>query len=385
MNVAFYAPLKAPVHPNPSGDRLVARLLMQALERAGHGVALAARLRSWDGAGDAARQRRLRDIGRRLAERLLRHYARGEATARPALWFTYHVYHKAPDWIGPVVADALDIPYVVAEASYAPKQAQGPWRLGHEQARACIMRAEAVVALNTSDVPCVRPLVHAPQRLAALPPFLDVAACERLRGSLERDAVAAELDLDVAVPWLIAVARMRVGDKLASYRQLAAALGRLTRRRWQLLLVGDGPARGDVEAAFAQLPRDRVRFLGQLEPRQHLPLLPLCDVFVWPAVNEAYGMALMEGQACGVPVVAGRSGGVADIVQHDRSGLLVPPGDTAAFAAAVERLLEDDAQRRRLGENARHEVRRRHDVGAAAAGLDEILLRACASRRARAS
>ncbi len=128
-----------------------------------------------------------------------------------------------------------------------------------------------------------------------------------------------------------------------------------------------------------------MRFLGQLEPQQHLPLLPLCDVFVWPAVNEAYGMALMEGQACGLPVVAGRSGGVADIVRHARSGLLVPPGDTAAFAAALQRLLQDGAQRSRLGENARHEVRRRHDVGTAAAALDDILRRACARHRARAS
>lgn len=373
MNVAFYAPLKAPVHPNPSGDRLVARLLMQALEQAGHRVALAARLRSWDGAGDAARQRRLRDIGRRLAQRLLRRYARDGAEARPALWFTYHVYHKAPDWIGPVVADALDIPYVVAEASYAPKRAQGPWRLGHEQAHTCITRADAVVALNSSDVPCVRPLVLEAERLEALPPFLDVGACERLRGSLERDAVAAELDLDVAAPWLVAVARMRVGDKLASYRQLAAALRRLTRRRWQLLLVGDGPARGDVEAAFTELPQECVRFLGQLEPQQHLPLLSVCDVFVWPAVNEAYGMALMEGQACGLPVVAGRSGGVPALVESGQTGLLSDPGDVAAFAADLARLLEDTALRDRLGRAALAKVSRDHSLEQAAVNLKRIL------------
>ena len=128
MRIAFYAPMKAPQHPVPSGDRRIARLFQAALAAAGHQVQLASSFRSRDGRGDAHRQTRIRDVGRRLAERLLRRYRRASAEHRPQLWFTYHLYHKAPDWLGPAVARGLGIPYVVAEASFAPKQATGRWR-----------------------------------------------------------------------------------------------------------------------------------------------------------------------------------------------------------------------------------------------------------------
>jgi len=124
MRIAFYAPLKPPDHPVPSGDRRMARLLMAALKAAGHEPMLAARLRSRDGSGDRRRQARLRALGTKLADRYLRRVA-ARPDLRPDLWLTYHVYYKAPDWIGPRVASALGIPYVVAEASLAEKRRSG--------------------------------------------------------------------------------------------------------------------------------------------------------------------------------------------------------------------------------------------------------------------
>ncbi len=70
LKIAFYAPLKPPDHPIPSGDRRVAQLLMSALRHAGHEVRLVSRFRSRDGLGDRQRQLRLQRIGRRLASRL---------------------------------------------------------------------------------------------------------------------------------------------------------------------------------------------------------------------------------------------------------------------------------------------------------------------------
>jgi hypothetical protein len=70
--VAFYAPMKPPDHPTPSGDRRMARALLRALGRTGRPVELASRLRSYDRAGDPVRQRRLEALGGRLAARLLR-------------------------------------------------------------------------------------------------------------------------------------------------------------------------------------------------------------------------------------------------------------------------------------------------------------------------
>jgi glycosyltransferase involved in cell wall biosynthesis len=354
VRIAFYAPLKAPTHPLPSGDRRMARLLVAALERAGHEVMLASSLRSRDGAGDVARQRRLRGIGARLAGRILSRHA----AVPPDLWFTYHLYDRAPDWIGPRVAEALLIPYVVAEASVAPRRANGQWRIGHEAVVAALARADAVIGINSNDRACVEPLLQDRGRYHSLKPFLEADAYPMAQGG--------------ALPTLIAVGMMRAGDKLASYRVLGAALARLLDRPWRLVVVGDGPARAEVEAALAPLD-GRVDWRGALLGEEIPALLREGDLFLWPAVNEAYGMALLEAQAAGLPVIAGRTGGVGDIVRHGETGYLVPVGDEAVFAASVAGLLADPATRRRMGAAARARVRAEHDIGAAAASLDRIL------------
>ncbi len=385
MRIAFYAPLKPPDHPVPSGDRRMARAIVAALARAGHDVELAARFRSRDGTGDAARQARLRALGGRLAERLLRRYRARPADARPAVWITYHLYHKAPDWIGPAVAAALDIPYIAIEASYAPKQAGGPWATGHEAVGRAIAGADRVVALARHDIPCLRPLregegVSPPIHLA---PFLDTAPLARAAARREayRPALAGRLGLDAGRPWLLAVAMMREDVKLDSYRLLSRALVPLADRPWHLLVVGDGPARADVAAAFRILGGNRVCFLGRIEERLMPVVYAVSDLHVWPALGEAYGMAFLEAQAAGLGVVAGRAGGVADIVRDEETGLLVPPGDVGAFSRAVESLLDDPGRRRRLGAMAARVARRDHDIEAASRRLDALVREAAAERR----
>lgn len=382
MRIAFYAPLKPPHDPVPSGDRRVARLLIDALGAAGHEVELASVFCSRDPAGDPARQRRLRDLGERLGERLVRRYRARPAAKRPAAWMTYHLYYKAPDWLGGLVADALGMPYIVVEGSHAPKRAGGRWDLGHQATACAIARADALIALNRDDLACVRPLVSDPARLQAMSPFLDAgpylkAAAGRLAS---RARIAGEHGLDIAAPWLLAVAMMRAGDKLSSYELLGRALTALADRPWQLLVVGDGPARDEVSAAFAALAPGRVAFLGRL-PEDHLPhVYAAADIMAWPAVNEAFGMALLEAQATGLPVVAGGARGVPDIVRDGETGLLTPPGDEAAFAAAVGALLVRDDRRRAMGAAAMRRVGLEHDLPAAAARLDQILQRLAATR-----
>ncbi|HEV2677717.1 MAG TPA: glycosyltransferase family 4 protein [Aliidongia sp.] len=368
MRVGFYAPLKPPDHPVPSGDRLVARLLIQALEMAGLEVAVMSRCRSRDGLGDPARQARLARLGHRQVDRIL------DRAAPPDLWFTYHLYHKAPDLIGPAVAARLGIPYVVAEASSAPKQAAGPWAAGHAAVAAALGRAAAVIGLNPADAPCVLPLLADPARYHALRPFLDLAPFDAAREQrlLTRASLAAQHCLDPDRPWLIAVAMMRPGDKLASYRLLGAALSRIQDRPWQLLVVGDGEARAEVEAALAPVAR-RVAWLGAMPPCRISATLAAADCLVWPALREAWGMALLEAEAAGLPVVAGRVGGVPSIVVEDETGLLAAEGDEVALAGAVARLLDDPDLRRVMGRNARAHAAAHHGLPTAARRLDAIL------------
>src|SRR5439155_24854706 len=104
----------------------------------------------------------------------------------------------------------------------------------------------------------------------------------------------------------------------------------------------------------------------------------------WPAIDEAFGMVLIEAQACGLPVVAGNAGGVGAVVADGRTGMLVPIGDADAFAAATERLLIDAELRQRMGHEAIVYARARHDLPAAAARIDALLLRVVSEHAARA-
>lgn len=353
MRVAFYAPLKSPAHGTPSGDRRVAALLMAALGRAGHAVELASEFRSLDLAGDPRRQAELRAAGVEIARGLARRWRSGDGAA-PDLWFTYHLYYKAPDWLGPEVSSALRIPYVIAEASYAPKRAGGPWALGHDAAGAAIRRADLVLASTRHDLQCLRPLVAADDRLQLFPPFLDAepyASASRSRAAYRAQLATAHA-LDASLPWIVVAAMMRPGDKLASYRELAAALALVVDRPWQLLVAGDGPARGPVAEALNRALPGRVRYLGELAGEALCGMYAAGDLFVWPAVNEAYGMAMLEAQASGLPVVSCALRGVPDVVCDGRTGLLAAPGDPAALAANVRRLLDDAGERAAMGRAA---------------------------------
>lgn len=382
MRIAFYAPMKPPAHPVPSGDRQMARLLWAALERAGHQVELASTLRSYDGRGDRCRQRRLAALGPRLAGRIVRRYRSRPAPLRPQLWLTYHLYHKAPDLLGPAVASALGIPYVVAEASVAPKQAHGAWAAGYAAAAEAIAAADLCIVLNSADRPCLLAAVRSPTALRSLAPFIIAGPFLKAAEDREhhRHELTRRLGLDPNAPVLATVAMMREGDKLRSYEQLGLALARLADRPWTLLVAGDGPAQAEVkpcvDAALGEPYADRegrVRWLGRVDSADLPAVYAAADLHVWPAVNEAYGVALLEAQAAATPVVAGAAGGVADIVRDGVTGLLVPAGDAAVFAAAVERLLDDPGRRRHMGRQAADHVRRYHDLPVAAASLDGLL------------
>lgn len=374
MRIAFHAPMKPPDDPVASGDRTMARLLMAALAAAGHEVELAARFRSFDKAGDASRQRRIAGLGRRLAGRLQQRWRQRPPIERPELWLTYHLYHKAPDYLGPAVCDGFGIPYVVAEASCAGKRTAGGWAAGYAAAGAAIRRADLILGLNPADDDGVRPLLADPRRLLPLPPFIDARAfaAAALTRCRHRRALAARLGLDPAEPLLLTVAMMRPGDKLASFRLLAQALATLIDRPWRLLVAGDGPARDAVDAALAPLGARVVR-LGAVVEAELPALYAGCDLHVWPAIGEAWGMALLEAQAAGLPVVAGNCGGVAAVVADGKSGLLAAAGDPAAFAAAVRELLDDPHQRECMRQAARAHIAGRHDLPAASRKLDAAL------------
>ncbi|KQT64245.1 MULTISPECIES: glycosyltransferase family 4 protein [unclassified Aureimonas] len=366
MRIAFYAPMKPPGDPVPSGDRLMARLLMDALRRGGAEVDLASRFRTYD-RGDPDRQRRLEALGGRLAARIVRRIEALPAAMRPDLWFTYHLYHKAPDHLGPAVSAALGLPYVVAEASFAPKQAGGRSAAGHAAAARAIACSDRIYSLNPVDAACLRPLVKRPDVLADLAPFIDtsllrtdpagrIAARARLR---------AHYALPENVPVILTVAMMRADQKLASYAALAEALGQLMPARFVWLIAGTGPAEAEVRR-LAEPLEDRAVFAGLQTGEALRDLYAGADLFAWPAVKEAFGMAFVEAAGAGLAVVAGRSGGIDAIVEDGTTGRIVPAGDARAMAEALRPLLGDPDAIRRMGEAGAARAARVNDIGTAA-------------------
>ncbi|PYO96184.1 MAG: hypothetical protein DMD60_11315 [Gemmatimonadetes bacterium] len=154
------------------------------------------------------------------------------------------------------------------------------------------------------------------------------------------------------------VERKGVAHLLAAIARLAASGGRP-----RLEIVGDGPERPALEALAERLGvAGRVVFRGQIPPAELQASYARAAVCVLPSVldargdTEGLGVVLLEAMNHGTPVVASRVGGIPDIVEDGVSGLLVPPGDADALAAALQRLRDDPALARRLGEAGRHRL-----------------------------
>ena len=142
---------------------------------------------------------------------------------------------------------------------------------------------------------------------------------------------------------------------------------------WQHLIVGDGKARKSVEEAFAEFPDQRIIFLGKL-PQEDLALIyAACDIYVWPAVNEAYGLSFLEAQAAGLPIVSARIRGVPDVVQDHETGLLSPEGDSEVFSTFIKQLLKDKKRRESMGQQGTHFVHTKRGFRNAAQKLHRIL------------
>jgi glycosyltransferase involved in cell wall biosynthesis len=135
--------------------------------------------------------------------------------------------------------------------------------------------------------------------------------------------------------------------------------------RWpeaQLLIAGD-PSTETVELQARRAARgtpDRIRLLGQ---RDDVPdLLAASDVFVFPSLREGFGGAMVEAMAMGLPVVASDIGPLREIVDHGRSGLLVPPRDSGALAEAIQRILGAPALGASLGAQGRRRFEARYTI-----------------------
>ncbi|MCU0679089.1 MAG: glycosyltransferase [Planctomycetes bacterium] len=122
----------------------------------------------------------------------------------------------------------------------------------------------------------------------------------------------------------------------------------------KLLIIGDGPEREHLQEIVFRLKLGNNVIMAGRVPHEELPhYYRLADIFLCPSLAEGFGLVLIEALACGITVVATPAGGLADIIRDRENGILVPPHDPGAIAAAVLALLKDPGQRQRLSRAGR--------------------------------
>jgi len=354
MKIAFYAPLKSPAHPVPSGDRLMARQIIAALEMAGHRVEVASGLRSFTPGPEAGPRLEIARQARAEMDSLIERWQRETA---PDLWFTYHPYYKTPDLIGPPIARRLGIPYVTAEASYSRRHDENGWNENQRLIADAVRLAAVNLCFTERDR--IGLLDAIPDgRYERFLPFIDVTPFARASPDPRR---------------LITVAMLRKGDKFDSYAMLANALDLARDEDWSLTIIGDGPMRAEVRSLFSTFGESRIIWRGERATAEIAAELAAAGLYVWPGCNEAYGLAYLEAQAAGLPVVAQATAGVPEVVMAGRTGLLTPEGDVQAYADAIVELLNDQNRRQVMADAAYGFAHQERSLTAASKRLETIL------------
>jgi len=146
----------------------------------------------------------------------------------------------------------------------------------------------------------------------------------------------------------------------------------------RILISGDGWSKGYLEElARSSGFREYIKFLGFIPDSELAKLMASADVLVIPSIYEPFGIVALEGMAAGVPVVATNVGGLAEIIEHDRTGVLVYPGNPESIAWGVNRVLSDRKYSNWLVQNARRKVQEAYSWDAIAERTLRIYEKAC--------
>ena len=126
---------------------------------------------------------------------------------------------------------------------------------------------------------------------------------------------------------------------------------KLAKTDYEVVVVGDGPLKKDLENKVKNENISDVRFLGSRDDVENI--IPGCDVLVLPSFSESFGLVLIEALACEKPVIGSNVGGITEIITDD-VGLLIDPNDASTLAMAIDNVIGDDEFRQKLSSNARN-------------------------------
>jgi N-acetyl-alpha-D-glucosaminyl L-malate synthase BshA len=225
-----------------------------------------------------------------------------------------------------------------------------------------------LVGLDRSYLPITRFGIEQSDGVTAISSYLRDRTREAFGITSEIEVIRNFVNCDVYVrnPALVDVMRGRYaapGERLLVHlsnfrpvkriRDVVEVFARVAREvPARLMLIGDGPDRSVAEYLARQHKiQDRVHFIGKQDNVNEL--LPLADLMVMPSEMESFGLAALEAMACGVPTIATDVGGVPELIDSGRNGLLFRVGDVDSMAAAAIALLRDETRLRQMAEAGR--------------------------------
>ncbi len=170
-----------------------------------------------------------------------------------------------------------------------------------------------------------------------------------------------ELGLEVSYPVIATIGRLIEPQKGLRYLIEAAQKFVLEFPKTQFLIIGDGPAKDDLQNLVKKLGISKNFFFAGM--RQDIPeILNTIDIFVLPSLQEGFGIVLIEAMAAGKCIIATKVGGIPEVVKDGETGILIPPKDVQSLLTAMLDLMKNKNRRKKLGERGRDWVENRFSI-----------------------
>ncbi len=352
LRIAFFAPMKPINHPEPSGDREIARGLYDYFQSQGAEVLVYSQLR-------------LREFWRRpqVLWSLLWSWPKTLWLLwrfQPDVFFTYHSYYKVPDVLGWSLSRVMRKSHFLFEAMHSERPATDPqWRKGYLWNRRVLMASEHIFTDKSDDLLGLQklwPEAEWPERMTLILPSL---AWRDFKNKL---ATSSAVELSRPRLTVICVAMLRRGRKTEGVKFLLRAVQQLFGEGldFDLQIVGGGTCLPEIRE-LAKTIDHRIFVLGEKSKAEILNLLGAADIFAFPGIDEGFGLVYLEAQASALPVVAFDNGGIPEAVANGESGWLTPLNDQPAYCEALRKLLLDSTLRAKMGECGQRRIASQFD------------------------
>ena len=371
MNICFHAPFKPLGHPDPSGDLVIGTGLYDFLSNRGHSLWAVSSLRCrWIYWKPWLIPQMIKEI-RRARKAVQRE--------KPDIWLTYHSYYKAPDVLGPLVCHQMQIPYTIFQGVYATKRKKVFKTLpGFFLNTRALSAAQHVFTNKKKDLINLERILDSKKRTYVAP---GIFTHEFSYSAKDRRHFRTKWEVGDD-PVVLTAAMFRPDVKTVGLKIVIRACGELIRKGKKLCLViaGDGKTKHELKSLAEKEVSGRYRFVGKIPRSDMYRVYSAGDIFAFPGIRESLGMVFLEAQSCGIPVVAYSNEGTPEVINHRKTGILVPAFDFKSFVDGIETLLDNEALRRQMGEMGKRYVNKHHDLNANYRIVEDVLLDLCRQR-----